>query len=547
MSYVDNNLKKADKFYKLKEFDKANDFYNLILSKFPKNQRALKGINLIKNLKSNSNSYSDNELYYLKELLSLYDQQKYIEIIEKLDYFISKVTLKKHFIYNLVGVIYFKMGRILKAITNLKRSIRLHPENHEAYFNLGNVLAGKNKLSLAIKMYKKATCIKPNYDKACNNLGIALKKDGQLIESINVLKKTIKINPEYFSPYNNLGKIYFEIGNYKNSINNFKKCIEIYTNSYLDLLHLNLNNNLQRYPLLSEMLTNLSISELANGDFIKGWKNYRARHKYYNPLKIRENTLIKTEQGLGDQVLFSRFLRGLDFKNNNYYFPVDEKLKKIFSTSFPLIKFISHDEKPNVESSFYLGDLAENFIKKHQDLTIWNRKYLNVCDNTTEIYRQRHSKNKIKCGISWLSKSTNENSSKDYYTELKNNMSINLLELKEILELSNIEFIDLQYTNTKKEREYLSKNFNINVKKYDDIDNFNDIHKLSCLIQSCDIILTIPNITAHLAGSLGKKTYLILPDQNGVFWYWKVYDDKFIWYDTFNRFNKNEFINKYAI
>ena len=32
-------------------------------------------------------------------------------------------------------------------------------------------------------------------------------------------------------------------------------------------------------------------------------------------------------------------------------------------------------------------------------------------------------------------------------------MSINLLELKEILELSNIEFIDLQYTNTKKERE----------------------------------------------------------------------------------------------
>ena len=86
-------------------------------------------------------------------------------------------------------------------------------------------------------------------------------------------------------------------------------------------------------------------------------------------------------------------------------------------------------------------------------------------------------------------------------------MSINLLELKEILELSNIEFIDLQYTNTKKEREYLSKNFNINIKKYDDIDNYNDIHKLSCLIQSCDIILTIPNITAHLAGSLGKKKH----------------------------------------
>ena len=36
-------------------------------------------------------------------------------------------------------------------------------------------------------------------------------------------------------------------------------------------------------------------------------------------------------------------------------------------------------------------------------------------------------------------------------------MSINLLELREILELSNIEFIDLQYTNTKKKENILVK------------------------------------------------------------------------------------------
>ena len=73
----------------------------------------------------------------------MYDQKKYLEIIDKLDYFTSKVNLKKHFIYNLVGVIYFNMGKSLNAVTNLKRSIRLYPENHEAYFNLGNVLGEK--------------------------------------------------------------------------------------------------------------------------------------------------------------------------------------------------------------------------------------------------------------------------------------------------------------------------------------------------------------------------------------------------------------------
>ena len=59
--------------------------------------------------------------------------------------------------------------------------------------------------------------------------------------------------------------------------------------------------------LLSEMLTNLSISELANGDFIKGWKNYRARHKYFKPIKLRKNTLIKTEQGLAIKFFFQDF------------------------------------------------------------------------------------------------------------------------------------------------------------------------------------------------------------------------------------------------
>ena len=56
-------------------------------------------------------------------------------------------------------------------------------------------------------------------------------------------------------------------------------------------------------------------------------------------------------------------------------------------------------------------------------------------------------------------------------------------------------------------------------------DNFNDIDSLLSLIDACDIVVTVSNVTAHLAGSINKPTYLISPDKKGKFWYWKNRDE----------------------
>ena len=47
----------------------------------------------------------------------------------------------------------------------------------------------------------------------------------------------------------------------------------------------------------------------------------------------------------------------------------------------------------------------------------------------------------------------------------------------------------------------------------------------------CDLVITISNITAHFAGALGIKTYLLLSNGPAKFWYW--YDDKYSkWYPS---------------
>ena len=48
----------------------------------------------------------------------------------------------------------------------------------------------------------------------------------------------------------------------------------------------------------------------------------------------------------------------------------------------------------------------------------------------------------------------------------------------------------------------------------------NDIDALASLICACDIVVTVSNTTAHLAGALGKETYLLVPSGRGRMWCW---------------------------
>ena len=89
-----------------------------------------------------------------------------------------------------------------------------------------------------------------------------------------------------------------------------------------------------------------------------------------------------------------------------------------------------------------------------------------------------------------------------------------------LLKLRNCRFVDLQYGDTSAEREAVARDTGIQIEHLDDIDNFNDIDGLSSLINACDLVVTVSNTTAHLAGALGKETYVLVPFGQARMWYW---------------------------
>jgi len=65
-----------------------------------------------------------------------------------------------------------------------------------------------------------------------------------------------------------------------------------------------------------------------------------------------------------------------------------------------------------------------------------------------------------------------------------------------------------------------------------DIDNFNDLGRLAALINACDFVVTTSNVTAHIAGALNKKTYLIIPETKVRVWYWGTNENSSLWYPS---------------
>jgi len=64
----------------------------------------------------------------------------------------------------------------------------------------------------------------------------------------------------------------------------------------------------------------------------------------------------------------------------------------------------------------------------------------------------------------------------------------------------------------------------------DDIDNMNDLDGLAALIAACDLVVTVSNTTAHLAGALGKPTWVFVPYLQGRIWYWFKDQSDSPWY-----------------
>ena len=446
------------------------------LKKYSKSNQVYKELINFKNIsKDIIYSYCDNLIKYKKE-------DDVILFIEKFERTNGTDSILK----SILGLAYFHKKQFDKAKSFYYESINLNNNNSDTYTLLGDNFLAIGDFNKAKLNYNKSLQIKANNKLALNNLGTLNYFIGNLTEAETIYELSLKFN----------------------------------------------NNNYDAHY-------NLAQCQLTQENFEKGWINYKYRWlagKFNSPkLKInlpefnlkkgKKNLILWSEQGVGDQILFLRFLKDLEPYINNLFIKIDPRLHDIIKRIYPKIIPLEKNKNfnnYNIEYQLPIGDLGSLFVKDTFSLKKYE-KYL-IADKTLtkQLKNNLQTRNKLICGLSWISK--NE--------DIGDKKSISLEILKPILSIKNIEFLDLQYNDTNDERDRFFKNTGIKINKISCVDNLNDLNGLTSLIDMCDFVITVSNTNAHISGALGKETFLLLPKGKGKLWYWSSSNNRSFWYNS---------------
>ena len=524
-------------FYGLnKDYDNAIKFQKVAIEKAPFETNFY--VNLSETLKKVNRFEESLYVMCFAKVLSLNDtliDYKIAQIQTKLRNYskadIIYIQLIKHSNVN-SKIIYSYCNNLIKfkkekeAILFLEEYEIKNPKDEDIKILLGLAYFKIQQFDLAKTFFLKVINLNKNNEDAYTMLGDCYEKFGDLGQAKNYYDQSLRINPNNIDTINNIAGWHFING----SANEAEKFYN------LSLTENKYNSDAKYY---------LSQCQLAQSNYSEGWLNfeYRWLASEFNSVKFKsnlpkfklntgkKNVLLWTEQGIGDQILFIRFLKDLQFHVDNLYINIDERLHPIITRSFPKIIFFNKDKHFDLDCQLSLGDLPGLFLKDNVYFLKNKNDYISSDPNIKKkIEENIKPKSKFLCGISWISKTD----------VIGINKSITLEILKSVLKIENIEFIDLQYSDTSLERENFYIENEIKITKIEYIDNFKDLNGLSSLIDVCDLVITISNTNAHIAGALGKKTFLILPKGKGRLWYWTSKNKRSIWYPAIETFEQEE-------
>lgn len=411
-----------------------------------------------------------------------------------------------------------ELDRPAEAVVHYESALRFMPGRADLLVNYANALHASGHHARATEQYSRAIALAPGFARGHMSFGNSLKERGRYSDAVASYERALAIDPAYNAARINLAKTLHMAGRRDDAIACYRKALEV-------------------EPGHAEARFNLGGLNLSAGGLAEGWNDLESRwdvlghgspRAYPQPLwggqRVQGLLLVWGEQGLGDQILYSGMLEELREQADGVLCEVEPRLCRLFARSFPDIRFIP------LGTEVYQGPLTEHvpigglgkYLRPSFDAFPRRTKGYLVADAArADALRRRLSPDGRRLiGLSWISRNP----------EFGSLRSAALREFAPLLQLQDCRFVDLQYGDTQVERAELEHEIGCRVERLDDIDNTNDIDALAALVSACDGVVTIDNTTAHLAGALGRPTWVLVPHERARIWYWFDGRDDSPWY-----------------
>ena len=443
--------------------------------------------------------------------------------------------------YNL-GVLLAKAEDKVSAINSYIKSIELNKNHLESYVNIAGLYKGTDN-EKALEYLKKAYSINPDEENLLLSLAQTYKDLYKNSESIEILKKLLNNNPNCAEAYSLWAINLMDKEEYNEALNMYNKAISInpMNNNYRHgkAIALKYSGNTEECKQILEEIVNsdktatqsaitLGMMYLTERNFEKGMPLYCMR-SYESKLKSvfndkiwdksinieNKDILVYTDCGLGDTIMYSRYLPIIKEKAKNLTLQTDKDLVSVLKSSYPNMNIIKKSiQPPHYDVVIPIMDLPYALNLDFNNIP-YSDGYLNSNNEDKFDKIPEFQNNNKKVGLFWQGNK-----------RIFKNRSIPFEIILKLLEHKDISFYSFQ-----KDEEISGYDNLFNLNKY-----INDYSDTAGLLKNIDLLITIDSSIVHMAGALGIKTYLLLPYTAE----WRWFDDKEVtpWYKSIKIFRQ---------
>jgi hypothetical protein len=397
-----------------------------------------------------------------------------------------------------------------------------NPDEARALFLASYVFLQAERYGMAYNMLKRAADIVPKREQVWNNLGMCCMKMNRIDEARRHLNRALQLNRENYAALNNLALIEVNEGNPVKALQLGKQSLAIDEEQW-------------------DVQETMGYASLMLGDWLNGWEGYEAMVgntkqrtaeprkpvPYWDGRKV-ERILVRGEQGIGDEISFASVLNDVKPK---VVLECDRRLEGLFKRSFPNIEIhgTRFDKSVHWDAAYeawcLIGSLPWHYRTRDEHFS--GKPYLKADPERKLQWKALLDSlgTKKKIGIAWTG------GLKDTHGERR---SLELEQLLPILQ-QDATFISLQY-KTPQELADFEQQHGIKIHHWARATETHDYDDTAALVDELDLVISVQTAVVHLAGALGKTTWVLVPNKP----HWRYATTRFMWAESVEMFRQGK-------
>jgi tetratricopeptide (TPR) repeat protein len=449
---------------------------------------------------------------------------------------------------HLEGLTHHEAGRLDEARAAYEEALTLVPEAAVTRSNLGNVLRDQGKMMDAIAALRGAVDCDPSYAKGWVNLALALEDSGDIEAALTAARRAGALAASDSEVCHALGHVELAAGRYESAIQSFLTTLQANPRHGRALLNLAvalkeagamaagtaaLETLIALEPDNADAHFNFALNSLATGDWAQGFAAYEwrlripglrptlpASQRWDGTRQPGKTLLLIAEQGFGDNFQFVRFARRAKALFGRVVLAAPTPLLPILRNAAGIDAVVSFDAMPAHDVHLPLMSLPFA-LGINSDSGLAARPWIATDGKREERWRQWLDHTvppmTLRVGIAWRG---NPGYRKDA------SRSLALSHFAALARVPSISLVSLQKGPGEDELAALESTLPIAVPPA--LDHDGPFIDSAALMQALDLIVVSDSALAHLAGALGRPTWLLLSHKPD--WRWGTVDATTPWY-----------------